>query len=321
MAQKLFELFFEKRITKLPQAKKHGNIYSIGAPITLSSFKKVVIKKQFDRLTSAFNLSNDSQSFDRFKMATSGVEWKEINQLNSSALLAFLCFYKINNDNKITIPGIGEFNNVYFEIKSPLKIHAKSNMDVVLTNDDTVLFLESKFTEYLSPTKTYKSRIAYEDYYMEIFDGNPSIGDISIATLNGECLWSCSTGSRAYFEGLKQLISHTLGICNTLTQPRPKSWEVAEGNLGTKKHFILAEILFKFKEDAESKDPLKSYANYYAHLQDKLNVYIKNQKLAYDVDFTVHKTLLTYQHIFNENMKLLDEAVANFYFDPNGRLS
>lgn len=321
MTQRFFNSFFEKRITKLPQAKKHGNVYSIGAPITLSSLKKVIVGKQFDRLKSAFNLSIDSQSFDRFKMATSGVEWKEINQLNSSALLAFLCFYKINNDNKVTIPGIGEFNNVYFEIKSPLKIHAKSNMDVVLTNDDTVLFLESKFTEYLSPTKAYKSRIAYEDYYKEIFKGNLSIGDISIVTLSDKCLWSCSTGNRAYFEGLKQLISHTLGICNTLTQPKPKSWEVAEGNLGAKKHFVLAEILFKFEEDAESKEHLESYVNYYTRLQDKLNAYIKNQKLAHEADFTVHKTLLTYQDIFKENMKLLDESVASFYFDPDGKLN
>lgn len=317
MTQKLFDSFFEKRIAKIPQAKKHGKVYSIGAPITLSSLKKAVVEKQFARLKSAFNLSDDKQSFARFKMATSGVEWKEINQLNSSALLAFLFFYRIGNGNSITIHDIGEFNNVYFEIKSPLKIHAKSNMDVVLTNDDTVLFLESKFTEYLNRAKTYKSRIAYEKYYREILKDNPSICDISITNVNDECLWTCSNGSRAYFEGLKQLISHTLGICNTLSQPKPKSWEVAEGNLSTKKHFILAEILFQFEEDAESNDPFKSYASYYANLQSKLNTYIKRQKLSHDVDFSVHKTLLTYQHLFNENIKLLDDSVASFYFDSN----
>ena len=163
----------------------------------------------------------------------------------------------------------------------------------------------------------FEKRIAYEKYYREILKDNPSICDISITNVNDECLWTCSNGSRAYFEGLKQLISHTLGICNTLSQPKPKSWEVAEGNLSTKKHFILAEILFQFEEDAESNDPFKSYASYYANLQSKLNTYIKRQKLSHDVDFSVHKTLLTYQHLFNENIKLLDDSVASFYFDSN----
>lgn len=317
MSSKLFYDFFERRIAnaKLPLARKFKNTYSIGEPFTTSSLKEEVIKKQFSRLKSAFNLSDVAQTYSRFEMATSGVEWKEINQLNSSALLAFLCFHKINKTHQISIPRIGKFNNVYFEIKSPLAVRAKSNMDVVLTNDDTVLFLESKFSEYLNPTKTYNASIAYDDYYKQILGANLSLGDISICATNGKCLWTCPTGKHAYLEGLKQLISHTLGICNTLAQQQPlKSWDVAEGNLSNKKHFILAEILFRFEDDTEPNGPFASYARYYPELRDKLNAYIKRQELAPDKDFHIHNTILTYQDIFKGNINLLNKTISNFYF-------
>ena len=93
-----------------------------------------------------------------FESATSGDgnEKSRILTLHSSSLLAFLCFNGVAN-HPITIDGI-VYDEVMFEVKNDVidaSLGKPSNIDVLLMGDNRkkLLFLESKFTEYLSGGK------------------------------------------------------------------------------------------------------------------------------------------------------------------------
>ena len=87
---------------------------------------------------------------EKFNEATFG-QGNEINRiltLHSSALLALLCFSHVSEENPLFIDGI-RYNERWFEIKNKV-FNKPSSIDVVLKNTDgDILFIESKFTEYL----------------------------------------------------------------------------------------------------------------------------------------------------------------------------
>lgn len=97
----------------------------------------------------------------------SGQEKDKITTLHSSSLLALLCFSNVSKYNCLKINGI-EYDQVWFEVKN--KVFDKpSNIDVVLGNSKTqdLLFLESKFTEYLSADNSAFAA-KYLDFYKSI---------------------------------------------------------------------------------------------------------------------------------------------------------
>lgn len=323
MTQSLWENFVNNRKSALDLHQVGNGPYYLkpGFPKTFSS-KNPLIDIQRETVVRAFDLDAPHLE-EKFEQAVcgSGNEWSEITQLNSSSLLAFLCFHKVDAGFKITIPNIGTFDHVYFEVKSTLEIpHSKSNMDVVLTNNETVLFLESKFTEYLTP-RSEDFSVSYEEYYKNILGDELKLDadeNIRIEVVNGKCKWS-GGNSAYYFDGLKQMISHALGICNTLKNKsaQKKYWEMPEGNLFTDdRKFILAEILFRFEKNENG--PFDSYNKLYAKLCEKLNAYI--DRIGLGNSFSMYPKLLTYQEkVFSpvENRSVLQDKVFNFYFQKN----
>lgn len=103
---------------------------------------------------------------DKYLQATSGdgQEARRIRTLHSSSLLCLLCFYGVSEERPLNLIVEGRqvrFTSSLFEVKNPVgtdetgKEH-NSNMDVVLYGKDSqngkkvILFLESKFSEYLT---------------------------------------------------------------------------------------------------------------------------------------------------------------------------
>lgn len=134
------------------------------------SFKCEDGEDVFGTIQRIFGINESARGL--FEAATSGDgnEKSRILTLHSSSLLAFLCFNGVAN-HPITIDGI-VYDEVMFEVKNDVidaSLGKPSNIDVLLMGDNRkkLLFLESKFTEYLSGGKVTLSN-KYRDLYIKL---------------------------------------------------------------------------------------------------------------------------------------------------------
>ena len=273
-----------------------------------------VAEEQFERIKKAFGICYDKETMnivkERFMDVVTGAgnEWMEINQLNSSALLSFLCFHAVGIGGRtVTIDGT-IYNDVKFEFKSSLKkvgkTHPVSNMDVVLLNggDKKALFLESKFTEHMKQTTRplkissyYNTRYAEEEVF-----GKTSIDLRDDSHTHFEDS-SWKADEPVYLEGVKQMVCHYLGMTDQL---RNRRFEEDWSCLKEYEEFALGEIVFDFN-DNDGKT--QCYKNTYKALSSflKENCRIKGM--------TVLENILTYQNEFKANVGLLEDNVKKFY--------
>ena len=129
---------------------------------------KDVLTLLSDNLASFFSIE-DKDLFDKkFRMACSGNggEGMKISTLHSSALCALLFFYNVCNNNPLVIKELPEYEFVdsVFEFKNKV-IGYPSNIDIVLlgykksnSDEKIILFLESKFSEYITGTTNKGSK-------------------------------------------------------------------------------------------------------------------------------------------------------------------
>lgn len=244
-----------------------------------------------------------------------GNEYRRITRLHSSSLCSFLHFYKINDDNslKVNINGsILNFTKVFFEVKNYCIQGRTASMDVVLISPEAnaILFLESKFAEYLDSGNTVVSK-AYENNYFEYF-GNynmPISDNIMLRKIKRDRVEKILLEKKAryklYTGGIKQMISHFISLENLIA-----------GNMfeKTRKHLneymdkdtklYLGEILFDFKEFAVDDSSLDNYKNEYRTLIKKLQP--KNPKIYF------LKNVLTYQDDLIYS-KSLSHVIKSFY--------
>lgn len=181
-------------------------------------------------LFNVFELGNGSEleTFRRaydMAVAGDGDEESKILTIHSSSLLALLCFFSVSPERPLTI-GKDKYTEVMFEVKNVV-IRADrrkpSNVDVVLvskTKDGRarkLLFLESKFTEYI----TYgRAELAskYHEYYNILKDSLPdlkfSITNYDVLHKDGSVstVFGLTSDERQYLGGIKQVFSHLLGI-------------------------------------------------------------------------------------------------------------
>ena len=176
-------------------------------------------------LERVFHIYEDSKrkNFeDKFEQAISGdgQEIARILTLHSSSLLSLMNFWQVSESNPLIHKGV-EYTKVYFERKNNVIPGRKpSNIDIVLVSRDgeTILFLESKFTEYLKPGKTWVAE-AYLPFYKRIesaWHGLIEIGEtvtkvkkdkrgqrtIKEFALSGV---NCRRGEGQYLAGIKRL--------------------------------------------------------------------------------------------------------------------
>ena len=181
-----------------------------------------------------------------------------------------------------------------------------SNMDVVLYGKDSqngkkvILFLESKFSEYLTWGKySGISNHVYRKIYAQlshngvlermglIYEENPDNRAYSdLASIKGNTLH--------YAGGVKQMVSHFLGVKNTAAGKQFEDYDI-----------YLGEILFKFPDSFEDANiKFKDYIQLYNTLAEGLN------QLSED-KFKVQSQCLTYQDVFKDYD--LEESVRSFY--------
>lgn len=260
----------------------------------------------------------------KYEQAVSGngQEEQKINRLHSSALLSLLAFYSVSKENPITFEIDGKevvFTNVKFEHKNCVGKDEKgkehnSNMDITLYDGDelksseNVLFLESKFSEYLTlGQKKDISNIVYGDIYRMLFN-QPSVDKLVCERQDsGYFLLKTNEKGNHYCEGIKQMISHYMGVLNFI-----RTLECPNVYLGC--------ILFDFKDDTiDTKvegagiSHLEDYRRVYSYLCKKLEGL--SGDFAKPENLHVLNECLTYQDVFQmeQNRNVLDKNVKTFY--------
>lgn len=249
-------------------------------------------------LIDVFNISNVAEFRNKYKQAVSGAgkEYRRITTLTSSSLCALLCFYNISM-NSIKIDNIS-YDTVMFEIKNRVVDDKHpSNMDIVLISHESkkILFLESKFSEYLARSKAKNISNKYLDDYKKLglFDEEYIYIDNRDGTFNLE-----TKQNDFYIEGIKQMISHYIGVRNFL-----KDRKSLDNRLKLNDYTVLlGEIVFNAWNNEF--DYFSKYSNAYSKLINRFKV------CNSDIEFL--EKPLDYFEVFKEYP--LDDKVRKFYF-------
>lgn len=292
---------------------------------TSLQFKPTKDNDKFKTLEQAFNIilpskcapkKNHSLFRSRFLEAAygKGSEVGNITQLNSSALVALMCFYPVNDLNPIKITLVADGTNhtlslteLHLEKENPVYTpNRPSSIDIALygkdvsSGENVVLFLESKFGEYFG-SENCRAGKSYKEFYSEIVNmqskQNPPM-DIQFKADESGVEVMGRTHSH-YCDGIKQMISHYIGS--------EKSYELNQEN----RTIYLGTILFDFSSLApDSKNSLEDYKTCYKGLARILNSIANNHKK----DIRIIDDAFTYQEFFSKVGEFkLDEDVKEFY--------
>lgn len=246
----------------------------------------------------------------KFRQSIGGLERNRVFQLNSSSLLPFLCFHSVCEHNPIVIDAGCEklrFTRVRFEVKNTLPemgtTYAQSHVDVVLEGSEDVLFLESKFFEYVRDCgkgSVNVSGLKYRPFLIPLFGEklNKRIcmaDDELLCDDEGRLLkLRFSSGRPHYLQGIVQMLWHYYGIQGTIC----KDVDVGDRRLH------LAEILFDFK-CASSSARLEDYRLLHGHLEPLLRKVGCGRRVV-----DIVPRILTYQDDLTVRMP---DAVRGFY--------
>jgi len=257
----------------------------------------------FNTIKRVFQLKDVNKDIYTQAISGDGQEYKRITTLHSSTLAALLFFHSVSKVNPIKINGY-TFNEVRFEQKTTVQDSHKSNMDVVLLNENEgiVMFLECKFSEYLnSGKKTHISPIYRETYQrLGLFDGALGSMRAQIEEGNDE-IELVPSHNYQYCSGIKQMVSHYMGISNFIQNGFIDDMKL---NFEPKRIF-LTEILFDFQE-IDDKDRLGEYKKAYSELAKTINADEEKPKL-----FEMLPECLTYQVVFKDFA--LPERIKEYY--------
>ena len=285
------------------------------------SFKSQNGEDEFGTLKRIFGIRESARGL--FEAATSGNgnEKPRILTLHSSSLLAFLCFNDIAN-HPITIDGI-VYDEVMFEVKNDVidaSLGNPSNIDVLLMGDNRkkLLFLESKFTEYLSGGKVTLSPHRYETFYNNLTKkldcpfsaGYPTVNSKTDNSQKTQYALYKGKKTSEYLEGIKQAFSHLLGIATGPAKKQTKGNEDYTSSLLENADEIkFASIVFNCDNDK-----FKNYDDLYESVlknSDVIQETIKEVVPKRELKLSIIPQLLQYQKVFQGNY--LSDKVREFY--------
>lgn len=252
-----------------------------------------------------------------------GNESENLLTIHSSALLALLCFYRVEAGNSLSIECDGslyEFDKVFFEVENIVQVPADrpSSIDVALysTKNKAMLLLESKFTE---PTNGTNLKNIGEKYLNRL----KLLSETGIRYIEETRRFDCekvTVGKKErliYYDGIKQMIAHLIGV-ETGPVRLPGSNKVKQEEyvmcFDEADNIYLGCILFNdadFFEGTEY-EMISSYIDLYERSMTKLTETIEGQNKG-----RLHLLTkpMTYQEVFaNKKLKYrLPEKILKFY--------
>lgn len=290
------------------------------------SFKSKDGEDAFDTLQRIFGVNETARKL--FDVATSGDghEKERILTLHSSALLAFLCFNDVAN-HPITIDGT-VYDEVMFEVKNDVidaSLGKPSNIDVLLMGENRkkLLFLESKFTEYLTGGKVELSPERYEKFYDILFKkctftfssdlvdvlNKPDKTNKEPYTVEKIRL---STGKKTtdYLHGIKQAFSHLLGLATGPASEQAHGNEAYDQSLlDNASEIKFASIVFNCNQEKFEKynELYESVFENSGAIKEAITEVLNKRKL----NVIIVPQLLQYQEVFQHND--LSDKVRAFY--------
>lgn len=286
-----------------------------------------------DRFVSLFAIKDKDRFNDAFKIAADGLgkERGKINSVASSALLPLLVFHPLfsrtGNDSRPSITiGDKEYDRAFFEVRNRV-VRRASCVDIVLQSVDkkTLLFLESKLTEYIGGTTrkaTYgKGYIPlYSDYRIQaaLNEGNIEASK----TDRGVVL---SAQEKTYIEGIKQSVSHLIGIVKGPAEVKSDInyplWYQSEyrSAYSDATEFIYGTIIYNPCSVGVGMEEYDAYMDLYKRIfsnSPEIMAAIHEYCGTNCKPLTVLDTPLTYQEILSDNKTFINDlsAVKNFYY-------
>lgn len=270
-------------------------------------------KHPADILKDIFGISSDNWLCS-FEQATNGSakEIYRILRLHSSALLALLCFHNISKQPLVIRHSnneVEEYDQCWFEVENIVFEDSRpSSVDVVLKSSKTgnLLFLESKFTEYLSHEEP-NIAMKYWDFYVRLLREIPGLtlqmvypkkwNDENKNEIIGFTIKPTSERKEyqnIYLAGIKQCISHIIGICNGPKDNDEKCWQ----NITSDTKLRFGSIVYK----------ISGYFSIYNFLyketlgqlgKEQISIAM-NGKGIYVDQIEILPELLTYQSLFKD---------------------
>ena len=304
-------LFFDENLDKALYAREFANLFSIP-------------ENDRDLFYEAFKVAMEGQ----------GDELSDVNSLISSALLSLLTFYPLfgNTDKSkyLTING-EQYYRCFFEVRNRV-INRPSSVDVALISVDEkkILFLESKLSEYADGVE---ARHEYGKGYKSLYE---ECGLFSIALSKhfrlGErkdklILKSLDDKEKIYIEGIKQSISHLIGLVRGPQFYKqgyyPKDYYEEYEDFYEKADVIeYATILFDPAAFNVNTEEFKAYSELYSktiieHGKEIVDC-IKswdNGESEYKKRIEILDRILTYQGLLSDenNRRLIAESVLKYY--------
>lgn len=291
--------------------------------------------RKMDTLYNIFcdKADNKELFYSSFNAATGGkgLEIKRITTLHSSSLLGLLLFWEVSEEHPISISRT-KYTKVFFEMESRV-LGSNSSIDVLLVSEDksTLLYLELKFTEILSPSKHYW----VDEKYYRLYEELEQLGILNRIGLNfgsveerkhkkdGEPAESTyefkielPNNERQYLGGIKQMISHSIGMAQGLAENYENELKDYIGGAEINDR-ILGTVIFDFgnKLDTFYSDNYK--ACYHKAFGDDTIIKTISSNQEFDIKHPEFKVLdepLTYQQIVKDNPQFpFGDAVLDYY--------
>ena len=147
----------------------------------------------------------------------------------SSSMLSYNFFHWIDSDHTLTLDGV-EYDRVVFEEQFRVlkNRNNRANLDVVLVSKDckTILLFESKFTEHLknAPVEIKPSYDWADSYYSCPNGLYHSNGEKWVRIIKALRKMMEESPDAVYYEGLKQVACHLMGISNVILNENARSW-------------------------------------------------------------------------------------------------
>ncbi|MGN0223351.1 MAG: hypothetical protein ACI4AM_04915 [Muribaculaceae bacterium] len=294
------------------------------------SFKSKEGEDAFATLQRIFGLSETTRNLFNAAASGDGNEKERILTLHSSALLAFLCFNDVAN-HPITIDGT-LYDEVMFEVKNDVidaSLGKPSNIDVLLMGENRkkLLFLESKFTEYLTGGKVELSTERYEKFYDILFKKCTFTFSSDLVDVRNKPDKThkepyivekirLSTGKKTtdYLHGIKQAFSHLLGIATGPASEQAKGNEAYDQSLlDNASEIKFASIVFNCDNEKFEKYNVlyKSVFENSNAIKEAITEVLNKREL----NLTIVPQLLQYQEVFQHNY--LSDKVREFYQTVN----
>ena len=218
---------------------------------------KVNEKGYFDSYTkNIFKKKMPKKYQEMFDEASGGELHSKAEAVHSSSMLSYNFFHWIDDAHPFNWDDVN-YTQVLFEVqmKTIKGSNAPANMDVVLIDKEknNLLFIESKFTEYIKSEK-FKLSDSYHNEYKWI---------------NKDVEWSNivkyePVGKSEYKGGIKQLITHLFGIHSQFVEPCDKFKKIGIDFNSVNLKFIT--LIFEPQKDY--KEEHEAYEHYHSLVND-----------------------------------------------------